>query len=47
MNCKGDNRTLPYSGNTSEDYCYEGHVGALCESCDLFAEYNLEAWAPG
>ena len=44
-NCVGDNQTLPWAGNTSKDYCYEGHIGALCESCDLFSTYNLDSWA--
>ena len=24
-------------GNTSLELCYEGHIGALCEECDLEA----------
>lgn len=29
-------------GNPS---CYEGHIGALCESCDIYATIYEESWA--
>lgn len=32
-NCKGG--WIP--GNPS---CYTGHIGALCESCDLYGQFN-------
>lgn len=25
-------------GNSSIEFCYEGHIGALCEECDLGAD---------
>ena len=25
--------------------CYEGHVGPLCESCDIYQTYWNESWS--
>ena len=26
------------TGNNSRELCYEGHIGALCESCDIYGK---------
>ena len=30
-NCVGDSQKILRAGNKASDYCYEGHIGALCE----------------
>ena len=30
---------------TGDNLCAEGHIGALCESCDIYAVKWNESWA--
>lgn len=46
INCIGDNQKYSWAASTPDVFCYEGHIGALCESCDIFEEYFNESWAP-
>lgn len=32
-------------GDTSLEFCYEGHIGALCEECDITAGLWSESYA--
>ncbi|EAS05865.2 transmembrane protein, putative (macronuclear) [Tetrahymena thermophila SB210] len=36
-NCKG--------GSFGDNICYEGHIGALCEECDIYGQYWTHSYA--
>jgi len=40
-------RNLPENciGGQSNHTCYEGHLGALCEACDIDMRENTESYA--
>ena len=33
--------------NSGNNLCFDGHIGALCEVCDLYGVRWGESWAPG
>lgn len=32
-------------GAYGDEICYEGHIGALCEECDIYGDYWNESFA--
>ena len=40
--CPGDLKNKSLGG---DDLCFEGHIGALCESCDIYGIYWGEKYS--
>lgn len=45
MSCVNlEENCLGGTGNNSKEFCFEGHIGAMCEACDLTGSVWGEPW---